>query len=193
MAATIGGSRSGAAVARAAQVQPLRIRVVDAYPVYINRRSEGLLDPPTFESDDYPRRWRWGGPFEQLPSAIIAIIKTNQGITGFGMGAGGSAAVEIIDGHLKHLLIDADPLNVEQLWDQMFSSAVLYGRRGLFAMAVSAVDNALWDIAGKHADRPVYELLGGANRDRIPPYQSGGDIGRGKANGFRHFKRLGHA
>ena len=74
MAATIGGSRSGAAVARAAQVQHLRIRVVDAYPVYINRRSEGLLDPPTFESDDDPRRWRWGGPFEQLPSAIIAIV-----------------------------------------------------------------------------------------------------------------------
>ena len=190
MAATIGASRSGAAVARAAQVQPLRIRAVDAYPVYINQRSEGLLDPPTFESDDDPRRWRWGGPFEQLPSAIMAIIKTDQGITGFGMGAGGGAAVEIIDGHLKHLLIDADPLNVEQLWDQMYSSAVLYGRRGLFAMALSAVDNALWDIAGKHADQPVYELLGGADRDRIPLYQSGGDIGRGKANGFRRFKRF---
>ena len=190
MASMIGASQSGAAVARAAQVPPLRIRAVDAYPVYINQRSDGLLDPPTFESDEDPRRWRWGGPFEQLPSAIIAVIKTDQGITGFGMGAGGSAAVEIIDGHLKLLLVGTNPLKVEQLWDQMYSSAVLYGRRGIFVMALSAVDNALWDIAGKHADRPVYELLGGADRDRIPLYQSGGDIGRGKANGFRHFKRF---
>ena len=105
------------------------------------------------------------------------------------MGAGGSAAVEIIDGHLKHLLMGTNPLNVEQLWDQMYTSGVLYGRRGLFAMALSAVDNALWDIAGKHADQPVHELLGGASRDRIPIYQTGGDVARGKANGVRHFKR----
>ena len=173
----------------AAQAPALRIRAVDAYPIYINQRSDGLLDAPTFSGDDDPRRWRWGGPFEQLPSAIIAIIKTDQGITGFGMGAGGSAAVEIIDGHLKHLLIGTNPLNVEQLWDQMYTAGVLYGRRGLFAMALSAVDNALWDIAGKHAGQPVYELLGGANRDRIPIYQTGGDVARGTANGVRNFKR----
>ena len=139
----------------AAQSPSIRVDAVDAYPIYINRRSEGLLDPPTFDGDDDPRRWRWGGPFEQLPSAIIAVIKTDQGITGFGMGAGGSAAVEIIDGHLKHLVLGANPLNVEQLWDQMYTSAVLYGRRGVFAMALSAVDNALWDIAGKKLGRMI--------------------------------------
>ena len=189
MASAIGASRSSMAVERAVQAPRLRIRAVDTYPIYINQRSDGLLDPPTFESDEDPRRWRWGGPFEQLPSAIISIIKTDQGITGFGMGAGGSAAVEIIDGHLKHLLIDTNPLNVEQLWDQLYTSAVLYGRRGIFAMALSAVDNALWDIAGKHAGQSVYELLGGADRDRIPLYQTGGDISQGQANGVRHFKR----
>ena len=183
------GGASTAAAESARQPPRMRIRAVDAYPIYINRRSDGLLDAPTFSGDDDPRRWRWGGPFEQLPSAIIAIIKTDQGITGFGMGAGGSAAVEIIDGHLKHLLMGTNPLNVEQLWDQMYTSGVLYGRRGLFAMALSAVDNALWDIAGKHAGQPVYELLGGANRDRIPIYQTGGDVTRGKASGVRHFKR----
>ena len=185
LAAAAGGPRP----LLAAQTPALRIRAVDAYPIYINRRSDGLLDAPSFSGDDDPRRWRFGGPFEQLPSAIIAVIKTDQGLTGFGMGAGGSAAVEIIDGHLKHLLLDANPLNVEQLWDQMYSSALFYGRRGLFAMALSAVDNALWDIAGKHAGQPVYELLGGANRDRIAVYQTGGDVALGRANGIRHFKR----
>ena len=169
--AAAAGARRGEAAG--AQPAALRIRAVDAYPVYINQRSDGLLDEPTFSSDDDPRRWRWGGPFEQLPSAIIAIIKTDQGVTGFGMGAGGSAAVEIIDGHLKHLLMGANPLNVEQLWDQMYQSAIFYGRRGLFAMALSAVDNALWDIAGKHAGQPVHALLGGASPTASPSTRPG--------------------
>ena len=182
------GGKHAAAAERAAQPPGIRIRAVDAYPVYINQRSEGLLDAPSFASDDDPRRWRYDGPFAQLPSAIIAVVKTDQGIVGFGMGAGGSAAVEIIHSHLRHLLIDVDPLNVEQRWDQMYSSALFYGRRGLFTMALSAVDNALWDIAGKHAGRPVHELLGGQPRDRIAIYQSGGNIPRAQAAGIRHFK-----
>ena len=172
-----------------AQSSNLRIRQVTAYPIYINQRSDGLLEAPTFNGDDDPDRWRFGGPFEQLPSAIISIIKTNEGITGFGMGAGGSAAVEIIDGHLKHLLIDANPLNVEQLWDQMYTSGVFYGRRGVFAMALSAVDNALWDIAGKHAGMPVHELIGGADRDRIEIYQTNGNFLEAQSRGVRNFKR----
>ena len=172
-----------------AQSSNLRIREVAAYPIYINQRSDGLLEAPSFNGDDDPDRWRFGGPFEQLPSAIIAIIKTNEGITGFGMGAGGSAAVEIIDGHLKHLLMDANPLNVEQLWDQMYTSGVFYGRRGVFAMALSAVDNALWDIAGKHAGMPVHELIGGADRDRIEIYQTNGNFLEAQSRGVRNFKR----
>ncbi len=167
----------------------LKVRSVDAYPIYINERSEGLLDSPTFSNEDDPARWRFGGPFEQLPSAIITIIKTNEGITGFGMGAGGSAAVEIINGHLKHFLINTNPLNVEQLWDQMYTSSVFYGRRGVFAMALSSVDNALWDIAGKYADKPVYDLLGGSERDRIEIYQTNGDFLEAQRRGVKNFKR----
>ena len=167
----------------------LKVRSVDAYPIYINERSEGLLDSPNFSNEDDPARWQFGGPFEQLPSAIITIIKTNEGITGFGMGAGGSAAVEIINGHLKHFLINTNPLNVEQLWDQMYTSSVFYGRRGIFAMALSSVDNALWDIAGKYADKPVYELLGGSERDRIEIYQTNGDFLEAQRRGVKNFKR----
>ena len=167
----------------------LKVRSVAAYPIYINERSEGLLDSPTFSNEDDPARWRFGGPFEQLPSAIITIIKTNEGLTGFGMGAGGSAAVEIINGHLKHFLINTNPLNVEQLWDQMYTSSVFYGRRGIFAMALSSVDNALWDIAGKYADKPVYELLGGSERDRIEIYQTNGDFLEAQRRGVKNFKR----
>ena len=189
LAAAAGAGRAAPAEAWRFQGPPITVDEVTAYPIYINQRSEGLLDPPSFAGDDDPRRWRWGGPFEQLPSAILVVIKTDQGITGFGMGAGGGAAVEIIHGHLRHLLVGANPLNVEQLWDQMYSSALFYGRRGVFAMALSAVDNALWDIAGKHAGRPVHQMIGGVSRDRIAIYQTGGDVAQGRARGIRHFKR----
>ena len=172
-----------------AQSSSLRIREVKAYPIYINQRSDGLLDAPSFDGDDDPRRWRFGGPFEQLPSAIITIIKTNEGITGFGMGAGGSASVEIIEGHLQYLLLNTNPLNVEQLWDQMYTSSIFYGRSGIFAMALSSVDNALWDIAGKYAGLPVHQLLGGANRDRIEIYQTNGDFVEARSRGVKNFKR----
>ncbi len=166
----------------------LVVKAIDAYPVYINERSVGLFDPPTFSSDEDPRRWYYGGPFEQLPSAIIAVVKTNQGLVGFGMGAGGTAAVEIIHGHLRHHVVGADPRGVERLWDQMYTSALFYGRRGLFPMALSAVDNALWDVAGKYAGKSVHEMLGGEPGARIPIYQTGGDIAAGKRAGVRNFK-----
>ena len=105
------------------------------------------------------------------------------------MGAGGSAAVEIINGHLKHFLINTNPLNVEQLWDQMYTSSIFYGRRGIFAMALSSVDNALWDIAGKYADKPVHQLLGGSERDRIEIYQTNGDFLEAQRRGVKNFKR----
>ena len=187
LAASVGTAITSPALLFAQSPVP-RIREVKAYPIYINQRSDGLLDSPAFNSDDDPRRWRYGGPFEQLPSAIIAVIKTDQGVTGFGMGAGGSAAVEIIDGHLKNLLLGSNPLNVEQLWDQMYTSGIFYGRRGIFVMALSALDNALWDIAGKYAGLPVHELLGGADRDRLEIYQTNGNFSEGKAAGVRNFK-----
>ena len=186
---TLAGSAFLNPLSTLGQSTNLKVRSVDAYPIYINERSEGLLDSPNFLNEDDPARWRFGGPFEQLPSAIITIIKTNEGLTGFGMGAGGSAAVEIINGHLKHFLINTNPLNVEQLWDQMYTSSVFYGRRGIFAMALSSVDNALWDIAGKYADKPVYQLLGGSERDRIEIYQTNGDFLEAQRRGVKNFKR----
>ena len=186
---TLAGSTLVSPLPALAQSTNLRVSSLKAYPIYINERSEGLLDSPSFANEEDPARWRFGGPFEQLPSAIITIIKTNEGITGFGMGAGGSAAVEIIDGHLKHFLLNTNPLNVEQLWDQMYTSSVFYGRRGIFAMALSSVDNALWDIAGKYLDKPVHQLLGGSERDRIEIYQTNGDFLEAQRGGVKNFKR----
>ena len=143
---------------------------------------------PDFDGFYDPARWRFSGPYSQLASAIIVIVRTDQGITGFGLGAGGAVAVEIIHGHLRHLLVGTDPRNVELLWDQMYSSGIYYGRRGVFVMALSGVDNALWDIVGKHAETPVYRLFGGQTQERVPGYITNADPSVGLDLGFRHFK-----
>jgi L-rhamnonate dehydratase len=70
----------------------------------------------------------------------------------------------------------------------MFASSSFYGRRGLAIMAISGIDLALWDIAGKHAGKPVYQLLGGATKDKAPAYATGDNLERALKLGFKAFK-----
>jgi L-rhamnonate dehydratase len=143
---------------------------------------------PKFDSDFDPARWRWRGPFAQLAGAIIVEIKTDQGLAGYGMGGGGGAAAYIIEHHLQHLLLGANALNVELLADQMYSSTAFYGRKGVAVMAISGIDLALWDIAGKHAGQPVHQILGGATKEKIPAYYTGFAVEKALGLGFRAFK-----
>ncbi|MGH9674054.1 MAG: enolase C-terminal domain-like protein [Bryobacteraceae bacterium] len=144
------------------------------------------IAPPMFTSEHDPARWRYRGPFSQLAGAIIVQIRTDQGIVGYGLRGGGGAAAYIIEKHVSDPLVSANPLNVESLWDQMYSSSLLHGRR-LVVMAMSGIDLALWDIAGKHAGKPVYRLLGGAVKDRVPVYYTG-LVERGLKLGIKSFK-----
>jgi L-rhamnonate dehydratase len=168
----------------------LKIVSVDAYPVHMWKPAPGDWKPPRFSSDDDPGRWRFIGPFAQLPSSIVVVLKTNEGITGFGLGAGGRVAVDIIRGHLRYLLEGANPLGVERLWEQMYSSGLFYGRRGVFVMALSGVDNALWDIAGKHAGKPVYRMIGGRPKEKAEVYLTGDAVDRGLEAGVKNFKLM---
>jgi L-alanine-DL-glutamate epimerase-like enolase superfamily enzyme len=81
---------------------------------------------------------------------------------------------------LAPLLRGEDPLLIEHLWQKMFARTRQYGRRGLVMQAISGIDIALWDIAGKVAKLPVYRLLG-ASRDRVEAYASGGFYQEGKS------------
>ena len=165
----------------------LRITSVEAHPVRLwSHGKQGAL--PEFKSNCDPVRRHYHGPFAQLVSAIVAIVRTDKGITGFGVGGGGRVAVEIIKGHLRDLLVGTNPLKVELLWDQLYSAGSYYGRRGVFVMALSALDNAHWDIAGKFAAQPVYRLVGDTPRSRIPAYKTGGNLEKGQKLGFEHFK-----
>ncbi len=142
----------------------------------------------TFQGDHDPARSRWFGPFSQLAGSILVEIKTTGGLVGYGLGGGGSAAVQVIERHLRDLLLKADPANIELLWEQMYSSSLFYGRKGLAIQAISGIDLALWDLAGKAAGQPVYKLLGGATKDRVPVYLTSRNVEFGLQHGIRAFK-----
>ena len=78
----------------------------------------------------------------------------------------------LIDTYLKPLLIGADPWDVEFLWQQMYRRTLAFGRKGVALTAISAVDIALWDLLGKDAKQPVFRLLGGRTKEKIPVYAS---------------------
>ncbi len=111
-------------------------------------------------------------------SATLVEVVTDAGLTGWGEAfAQGLEPPEIaaaaIEHALKPLLIGADPLATEVLWHRMYHATRDYGRKGSVVAAISAVDIALWDIAGKARGEPVHQLLGGAFRDRVEPYATG--------------------
>lgn len=79
--------------------------------------------------------------------------------------------MECFDG-LASLLIGENPLETERLWYRMYRGSIYYGRRGVVIQAMSAIDIALWDIAGKFYQQPVHILLGAKWRDRVRAYGS---------------------
>jgi L-rhamnonate dehydratase len=118
------------------------------------------------------------------PEAVEVI--TDKGLSGIGFGGPGAGFV--IEKHLSKLLLGEDPFNVEQLWDIMWRSTMYYGRKGLVLHSISAIDNALWDIVGKALNTPVYKLLGGAAKERIPAYCTGNDNEQHIEFGFKKLK-----
>ena len=113
-------------------------------------------------------------------------ITTDKGVSG--MGFGGPGAAYVVEKHLTKLLSGEDPFNIEQLWDIMWRSTLYYGRKGLVVHAISAVDNALWDLIGNALEMPVYKLLGGETKPRIPAYCTGNDIEQHLEFGFKKLK-----
>jgi L-rhamnonate dehydratase len=104
---------------------------------------------------------------------LVVEIFTDNGLIGIGNAAlAPQATKQVIDLHLKPLLIGADPWDIEFLWQHMYRKTMAFGRKGIGMTAISAVDIALWDILGKSAKQPVYCLLGGRTKPRIPVYAS---------------------
>jgi L-alanine-DL-glutamate epimerase-like enolase superfamily enzyme len=104
---------------------------------------------------------------------LVVEIFTDDGLVGIGNAAlAPQVTKQVIDLYLKPLLIGKDPWDIEFLWQHMYRKTMAFGRRGIGMVAISAVDIALWDLLGKSAKQPVYRLLGGRTKPRIPVYAS---------------------
>jgi D-galactarolactone cycloisomerase len=115
----------------------------------------------------YSRGW-----FDRRGAALIEIT-TDSGLVGWGEAFGpprmSYGALEM----LKPLLIERDPLQIEVIWQELYSRFREHGQKGPFADALSAVDIALWDIKGKHFGQPIHRLMGGPLRSKVPVYATG--------------------
>lgn len=140
---------------------------MSVYPKYKARRSLYFPDPG------------------QLEGFTVEIV-TDKGVKGYG--SGGTGGGLIVEKHLSKLLMGEDPFDVEKLWDIMWRGTLHYGRMGVVVNAISGVDLALWDLIGNALGEPVYRLLGGATKDRIPAYCTGNDVEHHIRFGYRRLK-----
>jgi D-arabinonate dehydratase len=121
------------------------------------------------------------GGMQMARGGLLVEIDTDAGLTGIGeAGVGGGSTRHVIDTQLRPMLLGEDPLLIEALWQRMFARTRQFGRRGVVINALSGIDIALWDIAGKVAKLPLYRLFG-ACRDRVEAYASGGFYQPGKS------------
>lgn len=103
---------------------------------------------------------------------------TDEGITGLGERIAGSAyigrlgdlksQVHLLEEYVRQFVIGENPLNIERIWDNMYGTHHDLRHPSLFGTPViSAIDMALWDIAGKAAGQPIYNLLGGQYHEKL--------------------------
>jgi galactonate dehydratase len=106
---------------------------------------------------------------------VFVQVDTDEGVTGWGEittypGPVANRAVAAYVNEVGAWLRGEDPSKIEALWHKIFRGLTYVGTRGATTATISGIDIALWDIRGKVLGQPIYELLGGPVRDRIPMY-----------------------
>lgn len=104
---------------------------------------------------------------------LVVEIETSTGLVGLGNAALSPHVTKaVIDNHLAPLLIGENPQDIAYLWERMYRQTLPFARKGSGMAAISAIDLALWDLLGKAVNLPVFRLLGGRLKDKIPVYAS---------------------
>jgi len=144
-----GRYKTEAGVDRQAQVNPMDVYDELRPPVYADKPASQV---------------------EVKTEALYVRIRVSGGLEGL-YGPVERDAARVVQDDLPPFLIGKDALAGEALWDQMYRSN-RHSRDGFFMMAISAVDNTLWDIRGKYYEVPVWRLLGGPTREKVEFYAS---------------------
>ncbi len=126
-----------------------------------------LLEAKLGKAFSYSRAWY------DTRLALLVEIVTDDGIVGWGEAYGPQRMLHGVIAALKPLLVGADPLRTEFLWQEIYSKYRDHGQKGLLIQALSAVDIALWDIKGKFLNQPIHRLMGGPLRSDIVAYATG--------------------
>ena len=128
-------------------------------------------------------------PHDIMPGLLAVRIHTDAGSVG-GVPVIGhgetyyipTAAAAVLHDFMSHRLLGSDARAIESHWRFLFERMTAFGGTGAEFRALSAVDVALWDIAGQLAEQPVWRLLGGPVRDLVPVYNSCGGPLYGRTN-----------
>jgi L-alanine-DL-glutamate epimerase-like enolase superfamily enzyme len=137
----------------------------------INRISCHVLLDPGYDT----------GATSSAQDDIVVEIHTDEGLSGIGESDLNPwiarACIEAPGTHtmglsLEDMLLGEDPLNVEALWQKLYTGSAMNGRRGAVVHALGALDMALHDLRAKYFEKPCYEFLGGAAKPFITPYAS---------------------
>jgi L-alanine-DL-glutamate epimerase-like enolase superfamily enzyme len=145
---------------------PARPDMVTGEPVRIDTVVASAYTIPT----DVPEA---DGTFAWNDTTLVLVQVSGSGQTGTGWTYGSAVAVRLIDDVLAPALIGQQLASVPQAWDLLVRRLRNIGRPGIAAMALSAVDCALWDLTARAAGLPLHEMLG-ARRGSVPLYGSGG-------------------
>lgn len=149
------------------------------------QETNGFIRPmdryPDVEQRDWNNSW----------TRVACVVTAEDGTWGLGLTIHSGPVVSVINDQFAPLLTGQNCMASEKLWDMMRIASAPYHTAGLASYAISAVDNAIWDLKGKILKRPVYELLGGPQKERIACYASNTDLSYGTENSIDWFLELG--
>jgi len=160
----------------------MQILSIEAFPVRLPRdldAARGTAGSPTPLKGSGDYRWSTAYPVIysiHIETALVKVTLSN-GMTGWGEAQAPVApevACTIIDRILAPMLVGQEFTTPEEMWQSMYSTMRVRGQTGGFMLdAISGVDIALWDLAGKIAGKPLCELLSKSPKARVPAYLSG--------------------
>jgi len=112
---------------------------------------------------------------------LLIRIETDEGVVGYGeVDSSPGVIAAVVEASMSHgisyglrdILVGRNPLHIAQLWDEMYRKTVYHGRSGPVLHAMSGVEMALWDIAGKIRGEPIHQMLGARYREKVLAYAS---------------------
>ena len=126
---------------------------------------------------DLPEELGYSQQYYAKRTAHLVEVETDAGITGwgecFGPGTIALANKGIVEKVIAPMIMGDDPMDRDVIWHKVYNLLRDHGQKGMPMQALSGVDIALWDIAGKITGQPIHKLIGGAHRSQIKAYGYG--------------------